>query len=371
MARPGLPPGLRGHAAPRPGCSRNTPAFRSSAPSASTPASTRRPTEEVLAVLLRSYLPAGFPVREQGLEPAHGADLQQGAGQGEGRPGQPRLPEPRGLPRGGLRALSAILRGPRRTVRVRVPDHRAGQRHHARAVRRAGSTSSSPRCPAKAMYAVEVRNEEFLTPMYFAVLREHGVAHVFNSWTRMPSIGDQLDLPGVGVRARSSSRARCSVPGRTYDEAVDAFAPYDRIQDPTRSCGSDLVRLIETAVRTADSRLPARQQPGRRERAADRRRGAPHAAAGGGLTMVDRASLRRYAVISILAALVTIALKGGAYLLTGSVGLLSDALESLVNLVGGRRGAARPVRGRQTGRRRPRVTATARPSTSRAASRAR
>jgi cation diffusion facilitator family transporter len=48
--------------------------------------------------------------------------------------------------------------------------------------------------------------------------------------------------------------------------------------------------------------------------------------------MVDRASLYRYAIISILAALATIALKGGAYVITGSVGLLSDALESLVNL---------------------------------------
>jgi cation diffusion facilitator family transporter len=48
--------------------------------------------------------------------------------------------------------------------------------------------------------------------------------------------------------------------------------------------------------------------------------------------MVDRPSLYRYAVISILAALATIALKGGAYVITGSVGLLSDALESLVNL---------------------------------------
>lgn len=48
--------------------------------------------------------------------------------------------------------------------------------------------------------------------------------------------------------------------------------------------------------------------------------------------MVDRASLHRYALISILAALATIALKGGAYVITGSVGLLSDALESLVNL---------------------------------------
>ncbi len=44
-------------------------------------------------------------------------------------------------------------------------------------------------------------------------------------------------------------------------------------------------------------------------------------------------ALRRYAVISLAAALLTIALKGGAYALTGSVGLLSDALESLVNLV--------------------------------------
>jgi cation diffusion facilitator family transporter len=43
-------------------------------------------------------------------------------------------------------------------------------------------------------------------------------------------------------------------------------------------------------------------------------------------------SLKRYAAISVAAALATIGLKGGAYLLTGSVAILSDALESLVNL---------------------------------------
>jgi len=42
--------------------------------------------------------------------------------------------------------------------------------------------------------------------------------------------------------------------------------------------------------------------------------------------------LRHYAWFSIVAALVTIALKTAAWLLTDSVGLLSDALESLVNL---------------------------------------
>ena len=44
-------------------------------------------------------------------------------------------------------------------------------------------------------------------------------------------------------------------------------------------------------------------------------------------------SLRRYVYLSIGAAVTTIGLKGLAYLLTGSVGMLSDAMESLVNLV--------------------------------------
>jgi len=45
--------------------------------------------------------------------------------------------------------------------------------------------------------------------------------------------------------------------------------------------------------------------------------------------------LTRFAWLSIAAALATITLKTGAYFLTDSVGLLSDALESLVNLAGG------------------------------------
>jgi cation diffusion facilitator family transporter len=43
-------------------------------------------------------------------------------------------------------------------------------------------------------------------------------------------------------------------------------------------------------------------------------------------------SLRRFTYMSIAAAIATITLKTGAYWLTGSVGLLSDALESFVNL---------------------------------------
>ena len=60
----------------------------------------------------------------------------------------------------------------------------------------------------------------------------------------------------------------------------------------------------------------------------------PHKKAEHNDLMQNRASLTRFAWLSIGAAVATIALKTTAYYLTGSVGLLSDAIESLVNLVG-------------------------------------
>jgi cation diffusion facilitator family transporter len=50
---------------------------------------------------------------------------------------------------------------------------------------------------------------------------------------------------------------------------------------------------------------------------------------------VQAVSLTRFAWLSIAAALATILFKTAAYFITGSVGLLSDAVESLVNLIGG------------------------------------
>jgi cation diffusion facilitator family transporter len=49
---------------------------------------------------------------------------------------------------------------------------------------------------------------------------------------------------------------------------------------------------------------------------------------------MDRSFLKRFAWLSIAAALTTLVLKSIAYWLTGSVGLLSDAAESIVNLIG-------------------------------------
>ena len=48
---------------------------------------------------------------------------------------------------------------------------------------------------------------------------------------------------------------------------------------------------------------------------------------------MNQTSLKKFAYLSIAAAVMTIGLKFGAYLLTGSMGLFSDALESCVNLI--------------------------------------
>ena len=109
------------------------------------------------------------------------------------------------------------------------------------------------RLPRDVPFAVELRNQEFLVPPYFAVLREHNVAHVFNSWTRMPPVGEQLDIPGALSAPFSVARILLR-PGRTYNEAVDAFAPYDRIQDPNPELRQDVARLIRQA---AALRIPA------------------------------------------------------------------------------------------------------------------
>jgi len=53
------------------------------------------------------------------------------------------------------------------------------------------------------------------------------------------------------------------------------------------------------------------------------------------VSISNRSSLTKYAWLSIGAAIATILLKTTAYLMTGSIGLLSDAVESLVNLAGG------------------------------------
>lgn len=107
--------------------------------------------------------------------------------------------------------------------------------------------------PKDAPYAVEVRNPEYLSPEYFAVLRNHGVGHVFNAWTRMPAIGEQLLLHDSVTAPFIVARALLR-PGRQYAQAVEAFAPYDHVQDENATLRADLAALVKTAL---ELRVPA------------------------------------------------------------------------------------------------------------------
>lgn len=86
------------------------------------------------------------------------------------------------------------------------------------------------RLPREFRYAVELRNSSFLTAEYLTMLASHGVAHVLNSWTRMPPIIDQIRIGGVLTAGFSVARALLK-PGRTYQEAVDLFSPYEEIRE--------------------------------------------------------------------------------------------------------------------------------------------
>ena len=102
--------------------------------------------------------------------------------------------------------------------------------------------------PRDFRYAVELRNPELLTGVHGEVLKRHDVAHVFNSWTEMPPIGEQVELGWTFSASFTVARALLK-PGRRYSDAVKQFQPYDRVQEPQPALRQDLLRLITTSLR--------------------------------------------------------------------------------------------------------------------------
>ena len=104
------------------------------------------------------------------------------------------------------------------------------------------------RLPHDFRYAVELRNPELLHELHGVALRRNGAAHVFNSWNEMPPIGAQLDLEWTFPAAFTVARVLLR-PGRSYEEAVRLFRPYDRIREPQPALRTDLLRLMGEVVR--------------------------------------------------------------------------------------------------------------------------
>ncbi len=100
--------------------------------------------------------------------------------------------------------------------------------------------------PAGFRYSVEIRNPEFLEPDYFDCLRSHGVAHVFNAWTRMPELSAQVTIPGAFTADFSVVRALLRQ-GRYYEHAVEKFSPYKTVQDPNPDTRAAIREIVARA----------------------------------------------------------------------------------------------------------------------------
>jgi hypothetical protein len=107
--------------------------------------------------------------------------------------------------------------------------------------------------PGGLRYGVEIRNPEYLTPEYCAALKERNVAHVYNAWTRMPALGDQAAIPETVTADFTAGRALLSR-GRSYEQAVKLFQPYQSVREPNDAAREGLVRIARGAM---DRQKPA------------------------------------------------------------------------------------------------------------------
>jgi uncharacterized protein YecE (DUF72 family) len=97
--------------------------------------------------------------------------------------------------------------------------------------------------PETFRFAIEIRNAEFLEATYFELLRERNIAHVFNSWTRMPTISQQMRIRDVFTADFTVARALLRM-GRKYEKAVERFAPYETVQEPNHEVREALRNLL-------------------------------------------------------------------------------------------------------------------------------
>jgi uncharacterized protein YecE (DUF72 family) len=108
--------------------------------------------------------------------------------------------------------------------------------------------------PADWPYAVEMRNYKWLQPDYFACLARRGVTHVFNSWDAMPSVSEQMALPGSRTNPKLAAARFLLKPGRNYEEAVKTFRPYDKVKEPYPEARESAKALIAAGKTTEPDR---------------------------------------------------------------------------------------------------------------------
>jgi len=93
-------------------------------------------------------------------------------------------------------------------------------------------------------YGIEMRNDIWLGSEYLDCLARHQVAHVYNSWTDMPTVSEQLALPGSLTNPALVAARFLLTPGKTYEHTIQDFEPFDSIKqvdDTARAAASELI----------------------------------------------------------------------------------------------------------------------------------
>jgi uncharacterized protein YecE (DUF72 family) len=101
--------------------------------------------------------------------------------------------------------------------------------------------------PKDFRYAVEIRNAGLVGPEYQKVLETHGVAHVYNHWSYMPSLAEQhqrmerFTAPFTVLRLLTPLKI-------SYEAAKKRAEPYTKIVGELPVMRRDTVELVRKAI---------------------------------------------------------------------------------------------------------------------------
>ena len=96
-------------------------------------------------------------------------------------------------------------------------------------------------------WSFELRNQEYLGPRWFDMLRAHRAAHVFTYWTAMPSLGHQLKMGGLGHADHVVVRLMLP-PYTRYEMKKAEYAPFDKIVERKPEMRADVLDILRAAA---------------------------------------------------------------------------------------------------------------------------
>jgi uncharacterized protein YecE (DUF72 family) len=102
--------------------------------------------------------------------------------------------------------------------------------------------------PKDFKYAVEIRNAGLLGPDYRKVLENHGVAHVYNHWSYMPSLRDQHQRMEDCFTAPFTVLRLLTPLKMSYEAAKKRAEPYTKIVEELPDMRRDTAELVKKAV---------------------------------------------------------------------------------------------------------------------------